>query len=222
MTFLLSSVLWILLWFLVGITLVMLGLGLVWRSEQNKWLSWVGFHRDLPWFSLVGIVIAGLLSIFLWYVQPGASALVIFLQSILSAALIVTIISDIHFNVINLPVLAAGSLAVLVGIGMQETWLPTLLSGLAAAVIAAIFFLWQYLLSRGQWVGSGDAWLGAFLGLLAGWHAILLVAAIGYGLAAFTAFVLIIIFRQKNLNRLPLGAFLSLSSLVFFLFTITR
>ena len=220
MDFLLGSILWGLLWFLVSMTLVMLGLGLVWRVEQNKWLSWFGLHRNLPWFSLVAAFIGGLLGIFLWYIQPAINPLVIFLQIIIIACLIVSIVSDAHFSVINLHVLAVGSLAVLAGIIMQQSWLPTFASAVAAAAVATIFFLWQYLLSRGQWVGSGDAWLGAFLGLLAGWHEILIVAAIGYGFAAIIAFVLIIFFRQKNLNRLPLGAFLAFSALAFFLFTI--
>ncbi len=208
------------MWFFVGISLVILGLILVWRVEENKWLSWFGFHHNLPWFCWVAAFISGLLGIFLWFIQPAANPLVIFLQITIVAVLIATTIGDTRHNVINIPILAIGSLAVLTGIAMQQDWLSTFASAFAAAAVATIFFLWQYLLSRGQWVGSGDGWFGAFLGLLSGWHEILIVGAIGYGLAAATAFILIIFFKQKNLNRLPLGAFLAFSSLVFFLFTI--
>lgn len=211
-----------LLWFLVGSAVAVIGLSAVWRAEQNTWLSFFGFHHDLPWYSLVGVVVTGLLGTILWYIQPNISALAILLQTILSGVLVVTFISDVHFNSINLSVLVVGTVSVLVGIGFHEAWLPSLLSALAAAGIAAAFFLWQYVLSRGQWVGIGDAWLGAFLGFLVGWHEVLYVAAAGYGLAALTAFTLIIFLRKKDISRLPLGAFLSFASLVFFLFTITH
>ena len=211
-----------LLWFVVGIIMASIGLAVVWRAEHNKWLNFFGFHHELPWYGLVCVVVVGFLSTFFWYIQPDVSALVIFLQIILAAVLAVTFISDMHFSAINLPVLGVGSVAVLVGIALHQSWLPSLLSALAAAGIAALFFLWQYVLSRGQWVGIGDACFGAFLGLFTGWYEILFVAAGGYGLAAFTAFVLIFIFRKKNLHRLPLGAFLSFASMVFFLLSLTR
>ncbi len=209
-----------LLWFLGGALLSILSLIIIWQAEQKKWLSFFDLYKELPWYGLVGILTISFLSVFFWFTQPGLSALAIFLQTVISVVLLDTIISDIHFGKINLPILLVGSTAVLVGIGLSIVWLPSLLSALAAAFVAAVFFLWQYLLSRGQWVGSGDTWFGIFLGLLVGWPNVLIVAALGYGLAAITAFGLIIFFRKKNLQRLPLGAFLSISALLFFLFTL--
>lgn len=204
-------------WFVVGVLLVIGGLYAVWRAEQNKWLSWLGFHRDLPWYSLVAVIISGLITSGLWYFQPEATPVILSLQSLIVSVLCVVIISDLHFSVINLFGLAVGTCAVLIAIALGQTWVPSLASALSAALIAIIFFLWQYLLSRGQWVGMGDAWLGAWLGLLVGWHEILIVAAVGYACAALTAFILIVFFKQKDLNRLPLGAFLSLAALAYFL-----
>lgn len=211
-----------LLCLLGGATVVVVGLSVVWRAEQNTWLSFLGFHPNLPWYNLVGVATAGILAVFLWYVQPNSSVLALLLQIILAGVLIITFISDVHFNSINLPILAVGGVVVLVGIGFHEPWLPSLLSALVAAGIASVFFLWQYVLSRGVWVGIGDAWLGGFLGLLVGWHEILLVTAAGYGLATLAAFLFILFLKNKAINRLPLGAFLSFASLVFFIFTIIR
>lgn len=144
------------------------------------------------------------------------------LQIIILLCLLAILYSEIRFGVINLLIICGGVIAALVGIGLHVAWLPNFSSALLASGLAVVFFLWQYVLSKGQWVGSGDAWLGALLGLLAGWHDIVLVLAVGYGLAAITAFILILFFKQTKLNRLPLGAFLSISSLFFLLVTILR
>lgn len=213
-------VLWGLWWFGVGASLTLAGLYLVWRTEQNKWLNWFGFHKQLPWYSVVAVILAGLITSGLWYFQSVSTWYLLLLQCVPVAILITTVISDAHFNAINVYVVAVGGLAVFLGIFLQQNWLPELASASLAAVIAVVFFLWQYLLSRGQWVGSGDAWLGAYLGLLVGWHAIVIVAAAGYALSALTAFILIVIFRRKNLNRLPLGAFLSLAALIYWLYSL--
>lgn len=144
------------------------------------------------------------------------------LQIIIIFCLLAIVYSEIRFGVVNLFVISAAASAALIGISLHLDWLPPFSSAILASVLAVLFFLWQYVLSKGQWVGSGDAWLGALLGLLAGWHDVVLVMAVGYSLAAVTAFALIFLFKQKNLDRLPLGAFLSIASLVFFLITVIR
>lgn len=209
-------------WFILGIMLTLGGLYAVWRTEQNKWLSWFGFHRNLPWYSFVAVLTAGLLTAGLWFLQPSASVVELLLQSIIICILCVFTVSDVHFNVINIGLLVVGACAVLLAIVGGYNWVPKITSALAASLVATIFFLWQYLLSRGQWVGSGDAWLGAWLGLLVGWHEILIVTALGYAAAALTAFVLIVFWKKNNLNQLPLGTFLSMAALVYFFVIIVK
>lgn len=144
------------------------------------------------------------------------------LQILLLFCLLAIMYSEIRFGVVNLAIIGCGVLVALIGIGLHMPWLPNFSSAILASSVAVIFFLWQYVLSKGQWVGSGDAWLGALLGVLAGWHTIVLVLAVGYGLAAIAAFVLILFFKQKQITRVPLGAFLSIASLLFLLVTIVR
>ena len=93
----------------------------------------------------------------------------------------------------------------------------SLASRLVGAVASAGFFAWQYVLSRGRWIGSADIWLGAFLGFLFGWNTIVLVLAAGYGLAAVGSIIQLFMMRSKIPRTIPLGGFLSLSGLIFFL-----
>jgi prepilin signal peptidase PulO-like enzyme (type II secretory pathway) len=79
---------------------------------------------------------------------------------------------------------------------------------------AASFFLAQYLISKGRWIGSGDIWLGAVLGawfplpllLLTFWSAYVGGACIGVGL--------LIVRREKGSFALPLGTFLAGGAIV--------
>ncbi|MDP3764284.1 MAG: prepilin peptidase [bacterium] len=78
---------------------------------------------------------------------------------------------------------------------------------LMALVIFSFFFA-QYFLSKGKWVGGGDAKLGLFLGLWLGWPVGLIGLLFAYILGSAVGIPLLI-FRLVNLkSKIPFGPFL--------------
>lgn len=79
---------------------------------------------------------------------------------------------------------------------------------LGAVVVGVGFFLWQYVLSRGQWVGAGDIGLGAVMGLVLGWPYILIALTIAYVIGAVVGVGLVIFKQAQHATALPLAPFL--------------
>jgi leader peptidase (prepilin peptidase)/N-methyltransferase len=87
---------------------------------------------------------------------------------------------------------------------IQDQTIPLL-----AVLIGGGFFGIQWLFSRGKWVGSGDVFLGAALGVLLGtWQLTLLALWFAYVLGMLTVIALLP-FRRLNMNmRMAFGPFL--------------
>lgn len=90
-----------------------------------------------------------------------------------------------------------------------------LLSNLAIAVlIGGGFFLLQFLISRGRWVGGGDIRLGAVMGLMLGFPNIIAALGIAYVIGAFWGIGLIVLKRKTIKGVLPFGTFLTISTVI--------
>jgi prepilin signal peptidase PulO-like enzyme (type II secretory pathway) len=90
---------------------------------------------------------------------------------------------------------------------------------LLGAVIISGFFLFQYSVSRGKWIGFGDVKLGLFLGSAAGWPLILLVLFVAYYSGAIFGLVLMAMGKKQLSSKLPFGTFLSLSAIIVMIFS---
>lgn len=78
-----------------------------------------------------------------------------------------------------------------------------------AALVGGGFFLAQYVVSRGRWIGGGDVRLGVLMGLLLGWPLIVLALGASYILGMIVAVPLLLL-RKKNMNSaIPFGTFLA-------------
>jgi leader peptidase (prepilin peptidase)/N-methyltransferase len=86
--------------------------------------------------------------------------------------------------------------------------------GLASGFGIAGFFLVQYLISKGKWIGLGDVKLGLFLGNLAGWPLSILVLMLAYLSGAIAGIILIGLGKKKLESKLPFGVFLSFSAII--------
>ena len=90
-----------------------------------------------------------------------------------------------------------------------------LLSNLGIAVlIGGGFFLAQFLISKGRWVGGGDIRLGAVMGLMLGFPNIIAVLGIAYVIGALWGIGLIILKRKTIKGVLPFGTFLTVSTII--------
>ncbi|MFY9493316.1 MAG: prepilin peptidase [Minisyncoccia bacterium] len=82
-----------------------------------------------------------------------------------------------------------------------------LTSSLAAALAFSFFFL-PYYLSKGKWMGGGDAKLGLFLGLWLGWPAILEALLLAYVLGTVVGLALVASGFVTFKSKVPFGPFL--------------
>lgn len=83
-----------------------------------------------------------------------------------------------------------------------------LVSLVLGAIIGGGWFLAQFVLSRGRWVGGGDIRLGLLIGVLVGWPMIGLSLMIAYVGGSIIAVALVLLRRAKFGSRLPFATFL--------------
>jgi prepilin signal peptidase PulO-like enzyme (type II secretory pathway) len=140
--------------------------------------------------------------------------LFVFIKIAASLILIVIAVYDFkHYLILDKIVLPAFILVVVYNLFIGE-----LLSGLFGSLIISGFFLLQYVISSGRWIGFGDVKLGLFLGSLVGWKLSIILLMIGYFLGAIIGIGLIISGRKKLGSQVPFGTFLSISAIIVMLY----
>lgn len=103
---------------------------------------------------------------------------------------------------ITLPAIAL-FLGVNLALGMP---VQSLLTG---AAVGGGFFLAQYLLSGGAWIGGGDIRMGLLMGVLLGWPLILAALFLAYLSGGAVGAVLLASKRKTVGSQVPFGTFLS-------------
>lgn len=79
-----------------------------------------------------------------------------------------------------------------------------------AVVLPVIFFGAQWLLSKGRWLGGGDVWFGAMLGLILGnWQMTAVAIYLSYLLGGCTAAILLLAKIIKRGVNIPFAPFLA-------------
>lgn len=151
------------------------------------------------------------LSFLLVALNSGADSwLAVLFKLIFVSILIVVAVYDLkHYLILDKVVLPAAVLGVVYAI-----YQGTLLSGLAGVGIVSGFFLLQYLVSRGRWIGLGDVKLGLFLGMILGWAGSIVMLMLGYWVGAAAAVALIATGKKKMASRVPFGLFLAGSAII--------
>lgn len=88
----------------------------------------------------------------------------------------------------------------------------------AGAVIAAAigggFFLLQYLLSHGKWIGGGDIKLGALMGLILGVGNLFVALFFAYVIGAIFGIFLVAAKKKTMQSQIPFGTFLAVGTMV--------
>lgn len=82
-----------------------------------------------------------------------------------------------------------------------------------ASALGTAWFGWQYAVSRGKWVGSGDIRLGALMGAMLGsWQSLLVALVLAYCLGSAAA-VYLLVRKQKGWgSQFPFGTVLTIST----------
>jgi leader peptidase (prepilin peptidase) / N-methyltransferase len=86
-----------------------------------------------------------------------------------------------------------------------------------AAVSAAAFFAFLWLVSRGRWIGFGDAKLTLGLGFFLGWPLVFLALLFAFWSAALVGIGLVAWKGYGRKSEIPFGPFLALGTLTAFL-----
>jgi len=89
---------------------------------------------------------------------------------------------------------------------------------LLGLVIPVIFFGFQILISKGKWIGGGDLRIGALMGVLLGWKAVLLALFTGYLLGAVTGIGLLMSKKFTRKSMIPFGPFLVIGTYIAFFY----
>lgn len=185
------------------------------------WLWYLGKCRtctqSVSAYSWVAEILTASVWTLIWVRNPNLSWQSGVVFAVISMVLIAVIVCDFFWQEIPTTAVAVAWAVAVVGSIWHLVWLPNISLMLVGTFVAAGFFLWQYVLSRGEWVGGGDAWIGALSGAVIGWNQIVLVTAVGYIGAAVYTLLSALCKKQVRLRRVPLGAFLAWATLFFLL-----
>lgn len=152
----------------------------------------------------------GILFVFFYFIEPQVVALI--RDWIFISFLIVIFVYDLRYMQIpdrfTIPVMV---LAVVFNLWLG--FLPISSYRLGAVIIGG-FFLIQYLVSKGRWIGGGDIRLGIVMGLMLGWKLGLLALLIAYVFGALVSIILLIAKKADLKSPIPFGTFLSAATIV--------
>lgn len=94
----------------------------------------------------------------------------------------------------------------------------SLLNMLLAGSVGGGFFLLQFLLSKGKWIGGGDIRMGFLMGCMVGWPLIFPALLIAYGIGSLVAIPLLILQKKRGDSEIVFGTFLSGATILVLLF----
>lgn len=109
-------------------------------------------------------------------------------------------------DAITLPSIAVVVVWNLVG-GHVQLW-----SMVAGASVVGGFFLLQFLLSRGRWIGGGDIRMGALMGAMLGLWPAVIATHVAYVVGAIVGGALLLRGTHQRTSALPFGTFLAVGS----------
>ena len=122
------------------------------------------------------------------------------------AVLVAVFVIDLkYYLILDVIVLPAAVLAVIANLLLGRSWVNLAIG----AILGTGFFLLQYWISRGRWIGDGDVRLGLLLGLMVGYPGILVALFFAYSVGAVVGVALLAARLKRFGSVLPFGTFLS-------------
>lgn len=85
---------------------------------------------------------------------------------------------------------------------------------LLGIAIGGGFFLLQFVLSKGTWIGGGDIRLGALMGAILGWQLVLVALMLAYVVGAIVSVLLVAMKKKTMASTTPFGTYLAGATLV--------
>jgi len=129
----------------------------------------------------------------------------------LISVMIIIFIYDLRwYLILDVVTLPACAIIIILNLFLGVSWQNMAISG----IIGSSFFLFQLLISQGKWIGGGDVRLGLLMGFSLGWPNIITGIMIAYLIGAIVGIILIISRYKKWNSKVPLGVFLSTSTIM--------
>lgn len=179
-------------------------LSFVWQQGRCRYC-----HERISWqYPLVELATA---AAFAALVATFGLTLVTAWYAVVLCLLLIIFVLDFRYSIIpdsvSLPLLVVGALS------LWTTGLPgtDLLIGVG---VGGGFFLLQWVVSRGKWIGDGDIRLGAAMGAILGWKLLLVALFLAYVVGALVGLVLLAKRKKTMESKIPFGTFLAAATLV--------
>lgn len=177
-------------------------------------------HQKISWQYLIVEVATGLLFVLAWYLQKDTLGFVFLWENylmlirswfLISVMIIIFIYDFKWYLILDVITLPAMAIIVVVNLMLGYNFLDLLLAG----GIGGGFFLIQFLISRGKWIGGGDIRMGVLMGLSLGniWH-LIVALFLTYIIGSLVGIILILTNKKKWGSQIPLGIFLAVATII--------
>jgi len=129
----------------------------------------------------------------------------------LIAVMIVIFVYDLRwYLILDVVTLPACVVVLILNLILGFNWYNLIISG----IIGSSFFLVQFAISKGKWIGGGDIRLGLLMGLALGWPNILVAIFLAYFIGSIVGISLILLGKKQWGSQVPLGVFLSIATII--------
>jgi prepilin signal peptidase PulO-like enzyme (type II secretory pathway) len=170
-------------------------------------------HKKIPVYYLLTEFFTGVLFVFIFWTDIyhfHYSWLHMAGDIVLLAFLITIFVGDVLYKVIWPDIVWTGlAVGAVYNIFSGE---HSIISMIIGFVVGGGFFLAQYLLSKGRWVGGGDVRLGAMMGVWLGWPVVLVAIFFAYILGAVFSLPVLLSGKKKLSSPIAFGAFLAVAT----------
>ncbi len=129
----------------------------------------------------------------------------------LISVMIIIFVQDLRWYVIlDKVTLPACLIVLLLNLFLGYSLWNLMISG----IISGSFFLLQFVISGGKWIGGGDIRLGLLMGLALGWPQVLVALLLAYLIGSMVSLVLVMSGKKGWKSTMPLGIFLSTATVI--------
>lgn len=118
-----------------------------------------------------------------------------------------------HYLILDRITLPAMAVALIWHVINSPAW-STLLNLMLAAVVGGGFFLLQFIISQGKWIGGGDIRLGALMGFILGWPNVVVGLMLAYVIGAVFSIFMLLLKKKQWGSKIPFGTFLTVGTLL--------
>ncbi|MBL7022368.1 prepilin peptidase [Patescibacteria group bacterium] len=134
----------------------------------------------------------------------------IFYLIAISFLIVIFVFDHLHQLILDKVTIPLMVIAIIFIFVLRLNWTEHVLAGIAGGA----WFGWQYILSKGKWIGGGDIRLGIIMGLLLGFPGVIVALFLAYILGAIVGVYLLATKKRDRGSQIAFGTFLSLSTVV--------